>query len=90
MLTVYLTKHIFLLISFCSMCVQYPKAIFRTIFVILNNLYCIPTYVVWMTILLPIKRFNPDLYFKIEGILFHWLLSVVALWSWTAGYDCEY
>jgi len=56
-------------------------------FVILNNVYCIPTYVVWMMIIFPLKRYHPDLYWKIEGHFFHWLLAMVSMWSWSAGYD---
>ncbi|XP_037038435.1 acyl-CoA:lysophosphatidylglycerol acyltransferase 1-like isoform X2 [Bradysia coprophila] len=67
--------------------ITYPKALFRTTIVIINNIYCIPTYVLWMTLLLPVKSYKPDLYYRIEGLFFHWLLSVVAMWSWTAGYD---
>lgn len=66
---------------------MYPKALFRISVVILNNIYCIPTYVVWMTLLLPVKHYNPNLYYKVEGLFFHWLLSLVAMWSYTAGYD---
>lgn len=40
-----------------------------------------------MTLLLPVKRYHPDLYYKIEGLFFHWLLALVAMWSYTAGYD---
>lgn len=43
-----------------------------------------------MTLLLPVKRYQPDLYYKIEGLFFHWLLSLVAMWSYTAGYDGKY
>lgn len=67
--------------------IVYPKAIVRIAIVILNNIYCIPTYTIWMMLLLPLKWFNQKLYYKIEGKIFHWLLSVVAMWSWTAGYD---
>ncbi|XP_054261392.1 acyl-CoA:lysophosphatidylglycerol acyltransferase 1-like isoform X3 [Macrosteles quadrilineatus] len=63
------------------------KVIFRTVFVLLNNIYCIPTYAVWMLVLLPLKRYNPELYWKIEGTFFHWLLAMVSMWSWSAGYD---
>lgn len=66
---------------------MYPKALLRISVVILNNIYCIPTYVVWMTLLLPVKHYNPNLYYKVEGLFFHWLLSLVAMWSYTAGYD---
>lgn len=40
-----------------------------------------------MTLLLPVKRYHPDLYYRIEGQFFHWLLSLVAMWSYTAGYN---
>lgn len=43
-----------------------------------------------MTLLLPVKSYKPDLYYRIEGLLFHWILSVVAMWSWTAGYDSNF
>jgi len=59
-------------------------------FVILNNVYCIPTYVVWMVMIFPLKRYHPDLYWKIEGHFFHWLLAMVSMWSWSAGYDSEF
>jgi len=66
------------------------KCFLRTMFVILNNVYCIPTYVVWMMIIFPLKRYHPDLYWKIEGHFFHWLLAMVSMWSWSAGYDSEF
>ena len=53
----------------------------------MNNVYCIPTYVIWMGLLIPLKRINPDYYYKIEGIFFHWLLAIVSMWSYSAGYD---
>ncbi|GBP34659.1 Acyl-CoA:lysophosphatidylglycerol acyltransferase 1 [Eumeta japonica] len=59
----------------------------RTAFAVVNNLYCIPAYVVWMMALRPIRPFFADLYWKIEGLMFHWLLAMVSLWSWTAGYE---
>ncbi|KAF5302205.1 hypothetical protein FQA39_LY10244 [Lamprigera yunnana] len=63
------------------------RAILRLCFILLNNMYCIPTYVVWMVLLLPLKKFHPDAYWKIEGYFFHWLLAMVSMWSWCAGYD---
>lgn len=65
---------------------MYPRALLRTSIVIINNIYCLPTYVIWMTLLLPVKRYQPDLYYRIEGLFFHWLLSLVAMWTYTAGY----
>ncbi|KAI4463166.1 1-acylglycerol-3-phosphate acyltransferase-related [Holotrichia oblita] len=64
-----------------------PKAIFRLCFILLNNAYCIPTYVMWMILLSPIRKINPDAFWRIEGYFFHWLLAMVSMWSWSAGYD---
>lgn len=69
---------------------MYPRAFLRTTIVIIHNIYCLPTYVIWMTLLLPMKRYNPDLYYRIEGYIFHWLQTVVAIWSYTAGYDGKF
>lgn len=66
------------------------KVVIRIIFVLLNNVYCIPTYCVWMLMLLPLRKLYPPLYWKMEGLFFHWLLAMVTMWSWTAGYDREY
>ncbi|KAF3427713.1 hypothetical protein E2986_04149 [Frieseomelitta varia] len=65
----------------------FVKCIARTSFVILNNVYCIPTYVVWMTLLFPVKVYQPQVYWRIEGLFFHWLLAMVSMWTWSAGYD---
>ncbi|XP_063238581.1 acyl-CoA:lysophosphatidylglycerol acyltransferase 1-like [Bacillus rossius redtenbacheri] len=63
------------------------KCALRVALIILNNVYCIPTYVVWMVMILPLKRYHPELYWRIEGHFFHWLLAMVSMWSWSAGYD---
>lgn len=63
------------------------KSILRIIFVAVNNVYCIPTYLVWMMFLFPMKYYHPQIYWKLEGLFFHWLLSMVSMWSWSAGYD---
>lgn len=62
------------------------KAIFRTIFILLNNLYAIPTHLLWMAILQPLLIHCPNLYNTLEGIGYSTLLHMVAFWSWTAGY----
>lgn len=67
--------------------IKYPRALFRTVFVIVNNIYCVPTYLIWMFLLLPLKKVHESYYYKIEGVLFHWLLANVTMWSYTAGYD---
>ncbi|XP_053696559.1 acyl-CoA:lysophosphatidylglycerol acyltransferase 1-like isoform X2 [Sabethes cyaneus] len=67
--------------------IKYPRALFRIVFVIVNNIYCVPTYLVWMFLLLPLKKIHENFYYQIEGVLFHWLLANVAMWSSTLGYD---
>jgi lysophosphatidylglycerol acyltransferase 1 len=74
----------------CRNIIKYPRAILRILFVIVNNIYCIPTYLIWMFLLLPLRKLHPDTYYWIEGKLFHWLLANVAMWSYTAGYDSEF
>lgn len=66
---------------------KYLRAALRSSFVITNNLYCIPTHVIWLWLLTPLRRWAPKVYYTIEGHLFSWLLAMVSLWSWTAGYD---
>lgn len=61
-------------------------AVIRCIFVFLNNVYCIPVYFAWLLFLQPIKCISVPLYWRLEGLLFRWLLSMVALWSYSAEY----
>uniref|UniRef100_A0A182P9A3 Phospholipid/glycerol acyltransferase domain-containing protein n=1 Tax=Anopheles epiroticus TaxID=199890 RepID=A0A182P9A3_9DIPT len=67
--------------------IKYPRAVLRTLLVVANNIYCVPTYLVWMFLLLPLRKIHETYYYRIEGILFHWLLANVSMWSWTAGYE---
>lgn len=67
--------------------INFVKCIARTLFVLVNNCYCIPTYVVWMALLFPVKVYQPQIYWRIEGLFFHWLLGMVSMWTWSAGYD---
>ncbi|XP_073946437.1 plexin A isoform X2 [Choristoneura fumiferana] len=66
---------------------RYVRIVARTAFAVLNNLYCVPAYVVWMMALRLIRPLYAPLYWKIEGLMYHWLLAMVSLWSWTAGYQ---
>ncbi|XP_011309596.1 acyl-CoA:lysophosphatidylglycerol acyltransferase 1 isoform X2 [Fopius arisanus] len=74
-------------INLANNIVTLVKCILRTGFVIINNVYCIPTYVVWMMLLFPVKVYHPQMYWRIEGLFFHWLLAMVSMWTWSAGYD---
>ncbi|XP_038212906.1 acyl-CoA:lysophosphatidylglycerol acyltransferase 1 isoform X2 [Zerene cesonia] len=66
---------------------HYVRIAARAAFAIVNNLYCIPAYVVWMLALRLTRTLYAPLYWKIEGLMYHWLLAMVSLWSWTAGYE---
>lgn len=59
----------------------------RTIWVTVNNLYAIPASLIWMTLLSPIYLINPLLYNELEEVFFSWMLSMVACWTWSAGYE---
>ena len=61
------------------------KNLFRSIWVVANNLYVIPAYFVWLIVLRPVLWVNPKLYWLIEDRFFGWLLSMVACWNYTAG-----
>lgn len=63
------------------------RGILRVIWVLANNLYCFPTHALWMLTLYPLQKCKPNIYWKIEGIIYHWMISMVGCWSWTAGYN---
>lgn len=68
----------FLYIARCS---------FRVCCITITNLYCIPTYLLWMWVFfLPFRLLNYPTYWYVEGVMYKWLLSVVASWSWGANY----
>jgi len=61
--------------------------ILRVIWVTLNNLYAIPASLVWLALFSPLALVQPELFWQIEEILFSWLLTMVACWTWSAGYE---
>lgn len=65
------------------------KGLLRFIFILINNAYCIPTHFLWLLTIWPIQWVHPKAYLFFEGLGFQWLLSMVAAWSYTAGYDGE-
>ncbi|XP_003745121.1 acyl-CoA:lysophosphatidylglycerol acyltransferase 1 [Galendromus occidentalis] len=61
------------------------QCVLRVAFVIVNNIYCIPTYLIWMwAFMLPIR--DTRLYIWAEKILYKNLLLMVGYWSFSAGY----
>jgi len=63
------------------------KYILRILWVLFNNFYCIPVYVCYMILFIPVYFLNPRTYYDIEETFFSWLLAMVGSWSYTAGYD---
>jgi len=61
--------------------------IFRLLWVIANNLYAIPAYFGWIVVFSPILLVSPGTFWHIEDVLFSWLLSSVACWNYTAGFE---
>lgn len=68
----------------------YARIVARSTFAVINNIYAIPAYVVWMMALRLVRPVCAPLYWRIEGLMYHWLLAMVSMWSWTAGYESEY
>ncbi|CAG0914279.1 unnamed protein product [Notodromas monacha] len=73
-----------MLIDCCRM--KSFQVILRFAWIVFNNVYCIPTYTIWMFMLLPLRLWNPYLYWRIEAVMYEWLLNMVAAWNWTADY----
>lgn len=59
----------------------------RGLWVTANNLYAIPAMLIWMFLLSPLCLYSPKLFYRIEEVLFSWLHSMVACWTWSAGYQ---
>ncbi|XP_041069757.1 acyl-CoA:lysophosphatidylglycerol acyltransferase 1 isoform X2 [Carcharodon carcharias] len=62
------------------------KGTIRFLFMVINNLVAIPSYVLYLIVLQPLKLLNSKLFWHVEGIMFKWLLAMVSSWGWTAGY----
>jgi lysophosphatidylglycerol acyltransferase 1 len=59
----------------------------RLLWVTANNLYVIPAYFVWMFLFTPLAWLDSGLFWHVEDVLFGWLLSMVACWNYSAGYN---
>ncbi|XP_063774322.1 acyl-CoA:lysophosphatidylglycerol acyltransferase 1 isoform X2 [Pseudophryne corroboree] len=62
------------------------KIVVRFAFMFINNMVAIPSYVLYLVALQPIRLVDRKLFWCIEGVMFKWLLAMVASWGWTAGY----
>ncbi|XP_011871935.1 PREDICTED: acyl-CoA:lysophosphatidylglycerol acyltransferase 1-like [Vollenhovia emeryi] len=63
------------------------KRVARAAFQILSTIYSTSAYIVWLMLLFPVKIYIPQVYWRIEGLLYDWLHAIVASWTWSAGYD---
>lgn len=61
----------------------------RIVWIIANNLYTIPACLVWCCLLSPLQLLHPALYMQVEEKLFSCCLSMVASWTWSAGYQVQ-
>ncbi|NWR47600.1 LGAT1 acyltransferase, partial [Regulus satrapa] len=62
------------------------KALLRFTFMVANNLVAIPSYILYLIVLQPLRILDSKSFWYIEGVLFKWLLAMVASWGWWAGY----
>ncbi|CAG5134531.1 unnamed protein product [Candidula unifasciata] len=58
----------------------------KTIFFIASNIYALPCYMVWMTLLTPLRFLAPSVYWRIEAFMFRMLQCMVVTWLDPAGY----
>ncbi|KAF6075153.1 lysophosphatidylglycerol acyltransferase 1 [Phyllostomus discolor] len=64
----------------------FVKALMRFAFMVSNNLVAIPSYLCYVIILQPLRLLDNKCFWYIEGIMYKWLLGMVASWGWYAGY----
>lgn len=62
------------------------KALMRFAFMVVNNLVAIPSYVCYVIVLQPLRLLDKKCFWYIEGVMYKWLLGMVASWGWYAGY----
>ncbi|KAL2770847.1 acyl-CoA:lysophosphatidylglycerol acyltransferase 1 isoform 2 [Daubentonia madagascariensis] len=62
------------------------RALMRFAFMVANNLVAIPSYICYVIILQPLRVLDSKRFWYIEGIMYKWLLGMVASWGWYAGY----
>lgn len=65
------------------------KALLRFAFMVANNLVAIPSYICYVILLQPLRVLDRKRFWCIEGIMYKWLLGMVASWGWHAGYTGE-
>ncbi|XP_062857619.1 acyl-CoA:lysophosphatidylglycerol acyltransferase 1 [Trichomycterus rosablanca] len=62
------------------------RALLRFVFMFINNCMAIPSYCLYLLALQPLRALNSAAFWHLEGVMFRWLLAMVASWGWWAGY----
>lgn len=62
------------------------KSVTRFVFMFINNCVAIPSYCIYLLLLQPLRLMDSRAFWYIEGVMFKWLLAMVASWGWIAGY----
>ncbi|XP_056118653.1 acyl-CoA:lysophosphatidylglycerol acyltransferase 1 [Rhinichthys klamathensis goyatoka] len=62
------------------------KSLLRFTFMFVNNCVAIPSYCLYLIVLQPLRVLDAHTFWYIEGLMFRWLLAMVASWGWFAGY----
>ncbi|XP_043075533.1 acyl-CoA:lysophosphatidylglycerol acyltransferase 1 [Puntigrus tetrazona] len=62
------------------------KSLLRFSFMFVNNCVAIPSYCLYLIVLQPLRLLDAPTFWYIEGVMFRWLLAMVASWGWCAGY----
>lgn len=62
------------------------KSLLRFSFMFVNNCVAIPSYCLYLIVLQPLRVLDAQTFWYIEGVMFRWLLAMVASWGWCAGY----
>ncbi|XP_028858156.1 acyl-CoA:lysophosphatidylglycerol acyltransferase 1 [Denticeps clupeoides] len=61
-------------------------ALLRFSFMLVNNCVAIPSYCLYLLLLQPLRVLDRRVFWRVEGVMFKWLLAMVASWGWVAGY----
>ena len=63
--------------------------ILRCLHNLVNNLMAIPAYCIWYVLLYPLRKLWPQMYWKLENVIFKALMSFVVQWTRSGGYKCK-
>ena len=65
---------------------DYVRYLCNFCYFFVTNVYGFFAYVMWMTVLLPLRFTIPDVYWAIEEYIFKGLITFVVMWTMTSKY----